>query len=44
MPNFNHDFDEKFDFFNYKFPIRLPAITRLKNGRVQNRELGRGRM
>ena len=36
----SHEFNEKFDFFNYKFSIRLPAITRFKNGQVQNRELG----
>ena len=32
-----HDFDEKSDFLNYEFSIRLPAITQLKNGRVQKR-------
>ena len=33
----SHDFDEKSDFLNYEFSIRLPAITQLKNGRVQKR-------
>ena len=32
-----HDFDEKSDFLNYKFSKRLPAITELKNVRVQKR-------
>ena len=40
----SHDFDEKADFLNYEFSIRLPAITQFKNGLVQKRELGRGRM
>ena len=31
----SHDFDEKSDFFNYEFSIRLPAITQFKNGLVQ---------
>ena len=31
------DFDEKSDFLNYEFSIRLPAITQLKNGQVQKR-------
>ena len=44
MPNLSHDFDEKSDFLNYEFPKRLPAITPLKNGLVQKRQLGRGRM
>ena len=26
----SHDFDEKSDFYNYEFSIRLPAITQLK--------------
>jgi len=39
-----HDFDEKSDFLNYEFSIRLPAVTQFKNGRVQKRELGRGTM
>ena len=30
----SHDFDEKSDFLNYEFSIRLPAF---KYGRVQNR-------
>ena len=34
----SHDFDEKSDFLNYEFSIRLPAITRFKNGLVQKRE------
>ena len=33
----SHDFDEKSDFLNYEFSIRLPAITQLKNDRVQKR-------
>ena len=40
----SHDFDEKSDFLNYEFSKRLPAITQFKNGLVQKRELGRGRM
>ena len=32
-----HDFDEKSDFLNYEFSIRLPAITQLKNGQVQKK-------
>ena len=39
MPNF----DEKSDFLDYEFSIRLPAITQLKSGLVQKKELGRGR-
>ena len=39
--NLSHDFD---DFLNYEFSIRFPAITQLKNGPVQKRELGRGTM
>ena len=31
----SHDFDEKSDFLNYEFSVRLPAITRFKNGQVQ---------
>ena len=34
----SHDFDEKSDFLNYEFSIRLPAITQLKNDLVQKRE------
>ena len=41
---FSHDFDEKSDFLNNEFSLRLHAITPFKNGRVQKRELGRGRM
>ena len=33
----SHDFKEKFDFLNYEFSIRLPAITQFKSGRVQKR-------
>ena len=33
----DHDFEEKSDFLNYEFSKRLPVITQLKNGRVQNR-------
>ena len=33
----SHDFKEKSDFLNYKFLIRLPAITQFKSGRVQKR-------
>ena len=33
----SHDFDEKSDFLNYEFSIRLPAITQFKNGLVQKR-------
>ena len=40
----SYDFDEKSDFLNYEFSKRLPAITQFKNGLVQKRELGRGRM
>ena len=40
----SHDFDKKSDFFNYEFLIRLPTITQFKNGLVQKRELGQGRM
>ena len=40
----SHDFDEKSDFFEYEFSIRLPAIAQFKNGLVQKRELGQGRM
>ena len=40
----SHDFDEKSDFLNYEFSKRLPVITQFKNGLVQKRELGRGRM
>ena len=40
----SHDFDKKSDFLNYEFSKRLPAITQFKNGLVQKRELGRGRM
>ena len=31
------DFDEKSEFLNYEFSIRLPAITQFKNGGVQKR-------
>ena len=34
----SHDFDEKSDFLNYEFSIRLPAITQFKSGLVQERE------
>ena len=27
--------EEKFDFLNYEFSIRLPAITQLKDGWLQ---------
>ena len=27
-----HDFEEKSDFLNYEFSIRLPAINQFKNG------------
>ena len=37
MPNLSHDFEEKYDFLSYEFSIRLPAITQLKNDRVQKR-------
>ena len=40
----SHDFDERSDFLNYKFSIRLPATAQSKNGWVQKRELGRGRV
>ena len=33
----SHDFNEKSDFLNYEFSIRLPAITQFKSGRVQKR-------
>ena len=32
-----HDFDEKSEFLDYERSIKLPAITQLKNGRVQKR-------
>ena len=32
-----HDFDEKSNFLNYELSIRLPTITQLKNGWVQER-------
>ena len=40
----SHKFDEKSHFLNYKFSIRLPTISQFKNGWVQKRELGWGRM
>ena len=30
-----HDFDEKSEFLDFELSIKLPAITQLKNGRVQ---------
>ena len=36
----SHDFDEKSDFFNYEFPIRLPSITQFKNGLVKKERVG----
>ena len=38
----SHDFDEKSDFLNYEFSIRLPVIIQFKNGWVQKRELVEG--
>ena len=32
-----HYFDEKSEFLDYELPIKLPAITQFKNGRVQKR-------
>ena len=32
-----HDFDEKSEFLDYELSIKLPAITQVKNGRVQRR-------
>ena len=40
----NHDFDEKSDFLNYEFSKRLLSIIQIKNGLVQKREFGQGRM
>ena len=39
-----HDFDEKSEFLDYELSIKLPAIIQFKNGLVQKRELGQGRM
>ena len=32
-----HDFNEKSEFLDFEFCIKLPAITQLKNGQVQKR-------
>ena len=32
-----HDFKEKSEFLDFELLIKLPAITRLKNGQVQKR-------
>ena len=32
-----HDFNEKSEFLDFELSIKLPAITKLKNGRVQKR-------
>lgn len=32
-----HDFNEKSEFLDFELSIKLPAITQLKNGRVQKR-------
>ena len=37
----SHDFNEKSDFLNYEFSIRLPAITQFKSSRVQKRVVSR---
>ena len=39
-----HDFDEKCEFLDRELSIKLPVITQFKNGLVQRRELGQGRM
>ena len=33
----SHEFDEKSEFLDFELSIKLPAITQLKNGRVQKR-------
>ena len=40
----SHEFNEKCDFLNNEFSIRLPAITQFKNGLLQKREVGSRRM